>query len=606
MNPFSSSLGAVVSWIVALTGATGGAISPALAAVLGTVLRLGQHGRPWPRDDANLGRLFVGFGLLVGAIGVLQTRSFAGLLDAISPILVGAMFFLPVRRPNIVVLGLLFYLAAFMLVGTYREVQYSKSFIRSGSVALPTFSTHGWKLRIGTPNGDDSIGQVWTTDHRYASWRVSFSLRMAEPHRGPWSSSIDGQTGSVNASLTGRTEYVVPLTSINALPGMWGYGMADRTDTGLRHPLRTLLTRRPRLLAEGLAPGSQSGLLGPTLVPAVTYANETMASTVPAMAMRVNENIAPPGRAPGIWVSMVSKGTRTPWVYRSATGDWRDGSIEFKFHEPAEKVWLQLNVPSGHRVVVSGIRVQAAGKAAHIAAGTTRVSGPFDHSNLAGHSMAVASLVTMALTVNPALTGLAWLLGLADSWLTGSRAALVAVAIIGGLLILNMSSRSRLTLLAALLTASAATLALAAIGGYTRVLQPLERHYLGDSVPRLAVYGADIQALLDSPIEGNPDVAHAISRHLPIGVAPVDHAHNLILQYAVLEGIPGLLAGLGLCFGLLSLGKRKHGLDGLLIGLALFALNMVDFTIWSVGVYYPLSLYFSTPSTRPPRDGDLP
>lgn len=217
----------------------------------------------------------------------------------------------------------------------------------------------------------------------------------------------------------------------------------------------------------------------------------------------------------------------------------------------------------------------------------------FGQANLLGHTLAANALVLLS-TRPPVLSGI---LGLAFSlggiYLTGSRAAWLALLIGGGWLIwfMHLGKHRRIWFL--LLLALSLVILAFAVPGRLQIWQLDD----ANTVARTEIWGAAWNMLTSQPWTGVGEegfmsawqAQHAEDRR----EAPT-HAHNLWLQFGAIYGIPGLLAALWLSGGLLIIAWRWGRWRGLGLVVPVLIMQLFDYTLFYAGVLFPLILGLNT------------
>lgn len=207
--------------------------------------------------------------------------------------------------------------------------------------------------------------------------------------------------------------------------------------------------------------------------------------------------------------------------------------------------------------------------------------------NIAGHGLAAAGATGMSLAGSVG-TGVAVALTvLAAVELTGSRTAFLAV-VLGGLLTLLRLVRWRLTSALALIGVAVAAAVLLFAAG----LKPLGRVAVltdQNAVTRTEIWSSAVQMLRSDPLSGVDDFAQAwTAMHgSATGTAPT-HAHNFWLHMGAVHGVPGLLAAAWLAASLCLLAWRWDRFRALSAVFVVLALNLLDTTLMSAYVLFPL------------------
>ncbi|WMT58412.1 O-antigen ligase family protein [Truepera radiovictrix] len=235
------------------------------------------------------------------------------------------------------------------------------------------------------------------------------------------------------------------------------------------------------------------------------------------------------------------------------------------------------------------------------AASSPRRTLVFGDPNLAGHTAAALGLALLSLASPPlALAGaLASLLSVA---LTGSRAAWLGVLVgVPWLLLLALARARRTgatwTLLAPLCGAGALLLVTAwgpLQGGARRIFS------LHEVTARSDIWAAAWEALRSHPLRGLGAGGFAeFWAQTRAGGEAVQHAHNAWLELSAAYGLFGVAAALILLLGLPYAAWRLQGGRGAALVAGVFAMNLLDTTLFYAGVLLPLALALT--AHPPPR-----
>jgi tetratricopeptide (TPR) repeat protein len=231
-----------------------------------------------------------------------------------------------------------------------------------------------------------------------------------------------------------------------------------------------------------------------------------------------------------------------------------------------------------------------------------RLSAPAPHPNIAGGLIAVLAPFMLALLIDAWKKRRGWRMlyalatgGMAAIGLlmSSSRAAWLALGLaLGGWLLWGLCGalargdlrRQRLLFIAAatFLLCAGAALALRIPGGLKGLLNRLPGHE--STISRLEIIHYSLRLVRDFPYTGGglESFAGLFSRY--IKVEPnfiISYGHNLSLDVALEQGLPGLAAFLAILAGaawLLLTGKRGHGLHGMVLAALLVMLvhGLVD------------------------------
>ena len=219
----------------------------------------------------------------------------------------------------------------------------------------------------------------------------------------------------------------------------------------------------------------------------------------------------------------------------------------------------------------------------------TRFSYWFSHANLASHTVVTVGIVLLLFAQRWWLGLSVFLVTFVSAYLTGSRAALLALAL-GGLFVLwlNLNRKGRLLFLGLLVGGFVATV-------YTGSVAALWtwRDFSVNPVERLAVWQLGYETARQHPLFGIGE--HTFARVWEVQqTTPISHAHNLWLEFAASYGLPGLLSSLWLTGGLLTLAWRWGRWRGLALVVPVLTMNLFDYTLFYSGVLFPLVLGLNT------------
>lgn len=261
-------------------------------------------------------------------------------------------------------------------------------------------------------------------------------------------------------------------------------------------------------------------------------------------------------------------------------------------HPERTAVVLRTASPGDVTLRLRGPSVTAAESGAHLRSAQSMRSqllapGP----NLAAHS-AVAVALAVAATAQP-LAGVvvAFVLGLALAWVTGSRAAWLGMALGSVLAVLVLRRRfARSRVGAAAVVLAAVLLALASLGLLSRRGPGLESTVQRTQIWRFAAHEFALHPLTGLSGAGTSFASAWAAQKGAPDALPVDHAHDLWLQFAAEYGLAGVVAILAFTVALVRWAWRLRGWYGLVVLVPILAMNVVDYTLLYSGVLFPLLL----------------
>ncbi len=270
-----------------------------------------------------------------------------------------------------------------------------------------------------------------------------------------------------------------------------------------------------------------------------------------------------------------------------------------------QEVHVELDAPAGARTATAALATHALGVAVRdvrLTGGGARPLTPVLRQslgaadpNLAGHALAALALVALAAAPTAAPATIAFLAGVLAVWWTGSRTALAALALFGGLLLVVRGRRHRRAL--AVLVVAIALAAAALIAASLLRVGPARdlTLNLGQQVPRPAIWGVALRALAEHPVRGLAGAGTTFGAvwagaHGGSGGIAVLHAHDFWLQMASLYGVVGLVCAFALTGGMLVAAWRRAGLPATIAVAGVLFMNIFDTTLLSIGVLVAVSL----------------
>lgn len=211
----------------------------------------------------------------------------------------------------------------------------------------------------------------------------------------------------------------------------------------------------------------------------------------------------------------------------------------------------------------------------------------FGQPNLLGHSAAATGTAVAALAGAPWVQGLGLLGAFVLVVQSGSRTALVALALFSLLLALQLGRRRfRVALLVGVVVAAAGVAVLA-----PAPLQRFSSLQDGNAVARSEIRAVAAAAMVQHPLTGLGERSFASYWVEESGgwpnLAP-NHAHNFVLQLGAQYGVPGLVAALAFLALLVRYAWVRRRWRGLLVFAPVLVLSLFDHTLFFPGVLGPL------------------
>lgn len=211
----------------------------------------------------------------------------------------------------------------------------------------------------------------------------------------------------------------------------------------------------------------------------------------------------------------------------------------------------------------------------------------FGQANLFGHSVATTGAAVMSLSESLPIQGLA-LVGAGVLVLkSGSRAALLALALFTLLHLFLFRRKGAGLVVLAVAIISVAGLYLFA----PSALQRFTSFEDGNVVPRSQIRTVALAAMAEQPISGLGDEAFADFWISESGGWPnqaPSHAHNFVLQQAAQYGVPGLVAALTFLVLLARYCWVRRRWKGLVLLAPVLVMSFFDYTLFFAGVLGPL------------------
>ena len=218
-----------------------------------------------------------------------------------------------------------------------------------------------------------------------------------------------------------------------------------------------------------------------------------------------------------------------------------------------------------------------------------RIALWFIQPNLLGHTVATLLLCGLVLSRRGWLSLLLAVTGLGLIALTGSRTALLVVAVgIPLVAIQNLSLRARPIFLSIMMAVILSAFV------FTPGLRRDNLSFFndGNATSRSRIMQIAWQALLEHPFGlGQGKFSGYFEKH--VGPAPHDaiqHAHNFWLELATRYGFPGLIAAVWISLGLMFVSWKRARWRGMTLVMSLLLLNITDNTLLYQGVFCTLIL----------------
>ena len=267
--------------------------------------------------------------------------------------------------------------------------------------------------------------------------------------------------------------------------------------------------------------------------------------------------------------------------------EWSRHEIKVDLPGGLRQVSGLLQVERGLVVELRDIELVAAdGRTARASAGD-RIDLWRGDPNIAGHGLATAGVTGMALAGHVGIAVAIALAVLAAVELTGSRTAFFA-DVLSAVLTVGRFVKWRAGGALIVIGVAAAAMVLAFGVG----LEPLGRvAVLSDqnAVSRTEIWSSAADMLRSAPMSGVGDFPQAwLNMHGNASGTTPTHAHNLWLHMGAVHGLPGLLAAAWLAASLCLLAWRWDRLRALSAVLVVLVLNLLDMTLLSAGVLFPL------------------
>ncbi len=281
-----------------------------------------------------------------------------------------------------------------------------------------------------------------------------------------------------------------------------------------------------------------------------------------------------------------------------ATTEWARTTWTFPVErsERATRHTVVLRVAAGQAVEARAIHVSSnGGGVPRQIAFSPRAQLWYGDPNIAGHSVAMAGLVALSLTSSPGLAAILLAASGGAVALTGSRTALIALAL-GAIALVMAQRRARRLRLLTLLAGALAVVALLLLR--PEVLGSLSRFVIdGNSVPRQEIWRFAMGLSAERPWFGWGAGGFADAwqlAHAGASSPQVTHAHNLLLEFLVAYGIPGGLTVAVFSWGLLRVAWLRRRSAGATIALVALLLSTTDYTLFSSAVLALLILGVNT------------
>jgi hypothetical protein len=287
---------------------------------------------------------------------------------------------------------------------------------------------------------------------------------------------------------------------------------------------------------------------------------------------------------------------RQPTLQLTPDDEWRSHTLDITGADIAglDELSVILQVEAGLAVEIRSVRLETVtqDRRQPVARPGARSDLWFEQANLAGHTFATAGLLAVLLAPTVGTGVVVWVSAVATVFLTGSRAAWLAI-LMGGMWLMWLRGRRRHRLA---LAAAVATLGLVLVstGVGDRVLGRLlpSANEVGNSVSRTEIWEVAVDMFAANPATGTAGLFSSWWRDVrPDDPRPVPtHAHSLSLQYAAAYGVPGLVAAMWLQGALVLLAWRRRRWQGVAFIVPILLLSVVDYTLFYVGVLTPMIL----------------
>lgn len=286
------------------------------------------------------------------------------------------------------------------------------------------------------------------------------------------------------------------------------------------------------------------------------------------------------------------------------TAEWETVELPLtRGANPSDTLSVELSAGNGMLLETRNVTVRGPdGDKVPEAVSSTRQTIIFGDPNLAGHTLGTLGLAFVALA-SPLWGILGGSLSLFDMFLTGSRAALVGVALgLLGLAWLWLPRKLRLVLALTAALGSAALLLLAQVLPRLGALRLLSFQQI---TARSDIWAAAWEAFVAHPLRGLGERGFSLYWATNYGGEAVQHAHNYWLESAVSYGVLGLVSALALALGLLLYAAHTGGTPAFILVGSVLIMNLFDTTLSYAGVLFTLMLGLTTLSApfSSPRTG---
>lgn len=221
------------------------------------------------------------------------------------------------------------------------------------------------------------------------------------------------------------------------------------------------------------------------------------------------------------------------------------------------------------------------------------------HPNLAGHSVATAFIGLVGLGLPAPMIVPVMAISWFDIWLSGSRAAALGILASLGLILYSLGRRRPIRIAILAVAVTGLYYVLRHLGGLGRAT-PFSTNLVADPISRPDIWHLALQGLREHVLFGLRGAHLTFAQFSQAHGFPVTHAHDIWLQYAVMYGVPGVLAILWLSGGLAYVAWSRGGVRGILIVGTVFLMNVFDVSLFFSAVLVPLTL--SLNALRQPSD----
>lgn len=280
-----------------------------------------------------------------------------------------------------------------------------------------------------------------------------------------------------------------------------------------------------------------------------------------------------------------------PYISLTTDGLWHKYSITTKLPTATKLTAIAFLQPGFHCELLN-VQIKVPGNDPYSI--QTLLTQPFRSAiwfgdpNIAGHSLAALALFTVFLAPNIWIGALGLILGFVGIFFTESRAAWLAGGIgLPWLFWFLLAESQRKWFVGAVLIVILVTI-------YTGNINSFGRLFTTDQigVTRQDIWSVAWHSIIQHPWTGigNDQFSKIYTETYPTIPIPITHAHNFWLQSGVRFGFFGLIISIGLSLVLIAFFWQYGRWRALAFLLAIFVMNVLDYSLEYIGVLLPLLL----------------